>query len=150
MTKFLATAVLIIVWFTAAWAGSAPLPQDIAIVPPSAEVPVDATHFSGKWSGGKWDGILDNVLVVEKIEPDGKAVVVYAWGDNSALNITHGWTRQDARIENGILHIALKRVDDPSKVRANVTYRFMLDGTLSGEYSIVGSSQVSKVMLQKE
>ena len=43
-----------------------PLPEDIKIVPPSADLPKEIAAFSGKWTG-KWDGVQDSVLIVEEI-----------------------------------------------------------------------------------
>src|SRR5207245_9760380 len=63
-----------------------PLPDDVKVVAPAADVPRDIAAFSGTWAG-LWAHTLDHVLVVEKIE--GRHVTfVYSWGVAPARDIT--------------------------------------------------------------
>ncbi len=75
-----------------------PLPDDVNIRTPAADVPEKYTGFSGRWGPGKWDGELCHVLVVETIDPEGEAEVIYSWGTSKRWNIKAGWIRNTGRI----------------------------------------------------
>jgi dienelactone hydrolase len=83
-----------------------PLPADVAVVPPPPAVAPELAWFSGAWGGGAWDGSVPAALVVERIEADGRAVVVVAWGDGGSPLNPPGWLRLEARIEAGRLKLA--------------------------------------------
>ncbi len=53
-----------------------PLPSDINIIPPSADLPKELAAFSGRWEG-VWTYYTPFVLIVEKINEQ-SATVVYA------------------------------------------------------------------------
>jgi hypothetical protein len=76
-----------------------PLPSDVSIVAPSADMRKDIASFSGKWAG-KWSGNLDAILIVEEITPE-KAKVVYAWGDAPSWNLRNGYSRHEATVAIG-------------------------------------------------
>jgi hypothetical protein len=58
-----------------------PLPADVTVTAAGADVSPDMAPFSGAWGPGVWDGDLPHALVVERIDPDGLTVVVYAVGE---------------------------------------------------------------------
>ena len=134
---------------TAAFADGPPLPADMTIAAP-AGVPADMARFSGKWSGDKWDGKLDTILVVEQISPSGEAKVIYAWGDYAPWQVARGWARYDAKIGNSELRFGIPSQNDSSKTYANVTYMLNGDGTLAGTFVILRSGNTSKVLLHRE
>jgi hypothetical protein len=81
-----------------------PLPNDILIVSPNSNLSPEIKAFSGKWGGRWWnpsgnigDG-NDAVLIIEKIINERQVIVVYAWGDSFAWNITKGWARFNMNI----------------------------------------------------
>jgi pimeloyl-ACP methyl ester carboxylesterase len=104
-----------------------PLPHDIVLTPPSANVPADIAIFAGAWGGDGWSGTLPHVLVVEQVKSDGTAEAVYAWGNNRNGTVKAGWSRDSGLISNGKLHF-----DFPNG--AVVDYTVSKDGTLFGRY----------------
>ncbi len=81
-----------------------PLPNDILIVSPDPNLPPEIKALSGKWGGRWWnpsgnigDG-NDAVLIIEKIINERQVIVVYAWEDSFAWNITKGWARFNMNI----------------------------------------------------
>jgi len=149
MLRLLFATILVLISTATARAGDVPLPADAAVTPPEAGVPANAAAFSGRWGNGRWDGNLDNILVVEKIQSSGDAQVVYAWGDYAPWHIKAGWVRHVAKIEGSVLHFALALDADPSKVWANVAYELKSDGTLAGTYTIVKTGRISLIVLHK-
>ena len=63
---------------------SAPLPRDVTIIPPSSDVPVEISAFSGSWEG-KWGGSLDGKLIVERIDST-NADIIISWGAMSGVD----------------------------------------------------------------
>src|SRR5881409_1397288 len=80
-----------------------PLPPDVAVTAPGGDVPPAIARFSGVWGPGAWDGELPHVLVVERVDADGNAAVVYAVGESAAWKVKAGATRVTDRIEDGVL-----------------------------------------------
>ena len=75
------------------------LPDDLALVPPSADLAAKVAGLAGLWGGDRWDGgPLPTALVVERIGTDGTATVVYAWGANLTAHRTQGWRRLTAGV----------------------------------------------------
>ena len=109
-------------------ADDVPLPDDIRFATPDVSVTPELSRFIGRWSGA-WDTGLAHLLVVESVEPNGAARVVYAWGDFAAYRLTRGWTRTSGRISGNRLAL------EPFRNGANVDYEFRDDGTLRGLYS---------------
>jgi hypothetical protein len=97
-----------------------PLPADVAVTPPGADVPPAAARFSGVWAHGAWYGELPHVLVVERLEADGRAAVIYAVGESSDLYVKPAATRVTGRVEDGVLSFWLR------------------DGTVAVEYRLDG------------
>lgn len=71
-----------------------PLPDDVAPLAQSAA----SSPFAGAWFG-EWDGVLKTVLVVERVEADGAAKVVYAVADSPRGGFKAAWARYDGKIE---------------------------------------------------
>ena len=82
-----------------------PIPDDAKVVPPSAAVAESQQRFLGVWVG-RWGGALKHILIVESLQPDSSASVIYAWGDSPGLNITRGFSRLGANLSGDILTIA--------------------------------------------
>jgi dienelactone hydrolase len=104
-----------------------PLPHDIVLTPPSADVPPDMAIFAGAWGGDAWSGTIPHVLVVEQVKSDGSAEAVYAWGNDTSGPMKAGWGRHTGLISNGKLHFDLP-------YGAVVDYTVNKDGTLFGRY----------------
>jgi len=105
---------------TAAHAQTAfvPLPADVAVTAPGPDVPPAVARFSGVWARGAWDSVLPHVLVVERLEADGSARVVYAVGENADRDIKPGAMRVTGLAEGDTLRV-------PSRDgRAIVEYTF--------------------------
>ncbi|AHD11018.1 Dienelactone hydrolase [Phaeobacter gallaeciensis] len=76
-----------------------PLPDAIK----SATSP-DREGFSGAWSG-LWSHRLKHILLVDNVQPDGRAEVVYAHGDMVSWGINRDWQRYPAQIEENTLTV---------------------------------------------
>jgi hypothetical protein len=105
-----------------------PLPADLQIIPPGADVPAGHAAFSGVWSG-RWEGTLDTALVVQQIaQPE--VSTVYAWGVAPSWNIHRaGWLRARARFVGSELHV---------QTNVLIVYRMSPDGRLDGEFRGTG------------
>lgn len=101
------------------------LPSDAAVTPPGAAVPKNIAAFSGTWTGN-WGGKLNGVLVVQDVQPDGTANVIYAWGNAPVWNTRAGYLRIPGSVEKGVLHVSTRGGD--------VTYAVQSDGELAGSY----------------
>ena len=111
---------------------SAVLPGNVNIVPPGPQVPETLAKFSGKWYGVS-DGVLDHLLVVEKIGTSLEVDAIYAWGVAYQWNIHKpGWTRFKGRFENQKLLLTSENG------RIRITYRHNSDGTLDATYERPG------------
>lgn len=75
-----------------------PLPADIS--PLVAEA--TSSPFAGTWIG-QWDGMLKTMLIVEAVNPDGKATVVYAVAASPQGHFEATWFRLDAKITDNVL-----------------------------------------------
>jgi hypothetical protein len=88
---------------TAAHAASAvelddvPIPADIRIVSAPPETPEATKRFLGAWVGS-WGGLLHHILVVESVDSNGVASVVYAVGDNPGAGVVRQWKRYEASV----------------------------------------------------
>ncbi len=88
------------------------------------------------------DGILDNMLVVEKINNNFEADVVYSWGVAYQWGVGQpGWQRYKAKFQNKTLTI----IDEKQKVK--ITYTLNPDNTLSSVYERPGAT--SRTLLTK-
>ena len=91
----------------ASHAPTIPLPPDLALETPDADVPPSMARFAGAWAHGAWDSVLPHVLVVEAVERDGRARVVSAVGDYADGNVSRAWRRVDGRIDGEVLTVEL-------------------------------------------
>jgi dienelactone hydrolase len=81
-----------------------PIPDDAKVVPPSSAVLESQRRFLGAWVG-RWGGALKHILIVESVQPDGTASVIYGWGDSPGLSITPGYSRLGANVSGDTLTI---------------------------------------------
>lgn len=81
-----------------------PLPAAFETTPPGGDVPAELARFQGAWVG-TWEDEFRNILVVEKIEKDGRAQVVYAWADSAFIGVSRGWVRTEAKIAGDTLTV---------------------------------------------
>jgi hypothetical protein len=100
-----------------------PLPADLTITSPAADVSADLAKFSGTWSG-TWltragAETACGTVVVEEILPNGFVRVVYSVGVFDPYLAQPKWWRASGRIVAGILRFELAL---PS--RPEYTYRF--------------------------
>src|SRR5262249_6556524 len=80
-----------------------PLPDDVKITPPGANVPADLAGFAGAWTG-IWDGEICTALVVEELFANGVARVVYSRGTADTLKLYQPrYWRATGRIADGVL-----------------------------------------------
>lgn len=83
----------------------------LSVEKPNSTVPERYSRFLGIWEDGKWDGVVCTVIVVESIDADGTAVVVYAFGDFQPWNIPRpGYVRVQGQID----------IDQPDTLRAQL------------------------------
>jgi hypothetical protein len=98
--------------------------------------------FSGKWFGVV-DGVLDHMLVVEKINDNLEVDAIYSWGVAYQWGIHQpGWTRYKGKI----LQNTIVLEDKANQIM--ITYRLNPDGTLEQTYQrpgIFSRSIMSKV-----
>lgn len=114
-----------------------PLPTNINIVPPGANVPADLASLSGKWVGtisveGKgYSGKAQHVLIVEKIDEIGVITVIYSRGDFPSLKnyAKSFWARYKATwgADTKELTVSYPYQD----AQANITYKLNADGKLT-------------------
>ena len=104
----------------------APLPSDISLISPSPTIAHNIAAFSGAWRGA-WGGSFPTALVVEQINQDGTARVIYSWGDELTSGIKAGWIRLTGKISSGKLHFLTPH-------EAAVDFEFERNGNLSGQY----------------
>lgn len=115
------------------------IPDTAKVEPPSSSALEAHRAFSGAWVGS-WSGFLKSILVVESIGSDGRASVIYAWGDNPRLNIKRGWRRETARVTGETLTIA-------TDFRAE--YKLSAPGMATGSWQR-GESRAGATLLRKE
>ena len=104
-----------------------PLPADIKVESPAADVPRNVALFAGAWGHGAWDGVLPHVLVVETVDGAGRAQIVYAVGDSDELGVNRASRRVTGRIVGDLLTIDLAD-------HITLTYGYAGD-TLRGTYT---------------
>lgn len=124
--------------------GTMPLPDDVRVVPPAADVPQALKRFSGAWSGAWRDaGGVDtqcNTLVIEEVHVNGFLRVVYSVGASPRMGGgTPYLARTTARLADGALRFVL-----PTALRPALAYRF--DGDeLAGTFNADGSSRLRRL-----
>src|ERR1700761_4838431 len=95
--RFVLASVLFFAWYRIACA-QVPLPTDLSIKSPAADVPAEDAAFSGAWGDGAWDGSTPTALVVEQVNENGAAKVIYARGATEYPKIAAHWLRLTGRI----------------------------------------------------
>jgi len=104
------------------------LPDDVEIEAPRHDLPEAIQAFSGKWLGVV-DGILDHMLVVERIEDNLGVTAIHSWGVAYQWDINQpGWQRYRGRFENQKLVLASE--DN----RIIITYERTSDSSLLETY----------------
>ena len=83
---------------------SALIPDDARVVPPSAAVPESHQRFLGAWVG-RWGDAVKHILIVESVQPDGSASVIYAYGVYPGLSFLPGFRRLGAKVSGDALTI---------------------------------------------
>ncbi len=118
-----------------------PLPDDVNIRTPSADVPEKYAGFSGRWGPGKWDDELCHVLVVETLDSEGEAEAIYSWGTSERWNIKQaGWVRIVGQVLGSKLKMKL--------YNGQVGVNYWLDGDmLYGRY--YGGNTVDVALMKK-
>ncbi|MGA2871178.1 MAG: hypothetical protein ABSF34_18705, partial [Verrucomicrobiota bacterium] len=79
-----------------------PLPNDVSLASPSFAIKNDIAVFAGAWHGA-WNGSLPTVLIVEHINKDGTATLLYSWGVEPESKMKSGWIRLTGKILAGKL-----------------------------------------------
>jgi beta-aspartyl-peptidase (threonine type) len=111
--------------------GNVPLPEDIAVKPPSHSLSQEKAAFSGAWAGR---GDINHVLVVEEVDPEG-AKVIYALGPHPSFG-----AGQYRRLKGDFLDGGLK-VMEPSELGGyTLVYRLNPDGTLTAKATAPGKA----------
>lgn len=124
--------------------GATPLPDDLTLASPAADVPEGSARFAGAWTGAWRDARGNeaqcNALVVEDVDAKGYARVVYSVGASPTMGsgIPNVW-RVTGRIVDGVLRFRLPTVD-----RGALAYRF--DGAaLAGTYNDGGAVRLERI-----
>ena len=120
-----------------------PLPADVRLIAPGADVPPDAARFAGAWVGPWKEAGGDTLcatLVVEEVLPTGHARVVYSRGTWEPLNLRSPmYWRATGRVVDGELQFSLPTYDRPA-----MAYRFTGDA-LAGTFRGSGHHAVARV-----
>jgi beta-lactamase family protein len=121
-----------------------PLPPDVSLIAPAANVPAAIARFAGVWVGPWRDAdsdILCATLVVEEVLPSGHARVVYSHGTWEPRQIRFpGYFQAAGRIVDGELRFALPVIGRPTPM----AYRFTAEG-LAGTYHGTGHHAAVRV-----
>jgi pimeloyl-ACP methyl ester carboxylesterase len=104
------------------------LPAQIEMVAPTKDVPSELSVFSGAWSGDGWNGVVPTALVVEKVDRDGLASVIFAWGNIEKPKRKSGWLRFAATFDHGMLTFSIPE-------HGELKYSIAADGRLLGRYT---------------
>lgn len=113
---------------TDALAQGLPLPPDLVVAPPTSDVPEPVARFAGYWGDGYWNGDFPHGLVVERVDRDGNASVVYAIGAAAENPVGAAVSRMRATIHGDQLRVE-QRPGAPQ-----ITYTLRSDGLLQGRY----------------
>ena len=87
-----------------------PMPTEVHLIAPGAEVPEAIARFAGIWSGEAVDerGSLCTTLVVEEVLANGYARVIVSVGTSAAWDIRLPWfLRATGRVVDGELRVQL-------------------------------------------
>ena len=103
-----------------------PLPSD-ATAPEASAGSAIQKQWGGAWIGA-WDGTLKHILLVESVNEDGKAKIVYANGENPFAYIQPNWRRFEASVSGSTLTVA--------GVRFSASYDMAADGSLKALFTL--------------
>ena len=78
-----------------------PLPSDVA---PLAKAQKSHPDMTGTWVGA-WGGVLKHIMVIESVRSDGKAKIIYAYGDAPFWGITRSWIRMSGTLKGNRLTV---------------------------------------------
>src|SRR5262245_56450107 len=92
-----------------------PLPDRFDMEVPASDVPPEIARFQGAWIGTWHDD--RHILVVERVQRDGHANVVFAQSDSAFYGMNREWWRDQAKITDGALIMSGFRV-----------FRYVFDG----------------------
>jgi hypothetical protein len=112
---------------TAIRAGSiVPLPDKFDMETPATGVPPEIARFQGAWIGTWHDD--RHILVVERVQPDGHANVVFAKSDSALYAMNREWWRDQATIADGVLTMTGFRIfryafDGPDRLYMTATLK---------------------------
>jgi len=110
-----------------------PLPQDVKILPPSAELPYQISIWSGK-RGGVWiEEGLESILIVERVDME-KMDVIYATGPSQRNPKGNYWRIQAKVIQGG------KKIElfFPGRYPLTIVFEMQEDGSVHGVGTISG------------
>ncbi len=112
-----------------------PLPDKFDMERPAPDVWPEMARFQGAWIGTWHDD--RHVLVVERVNSDGHANVVFAQSDSAFYNMNREWWRDDATITDGVLTMTGFRIfryafDGPDRLYLTATLNngLVTSGTL--------------------
>ena len=118
----------------------APLPKEINIVAPTADVAPELAAFSGIWLGTyEWDYFTDKVhvkrdvvIIVEKIT-ENKLELVFAFGETRPYyrSTQVAWKRVNGTFEPAIGKVIIQLADPLFPIPGSVTIGLMEDGSMS-------------------
>lgn len=111
-------------------ANEAPLPDDLTIIPPNADVAPELAAFSGLWAGA-WGGSLAGKLAVTEVNADGSVTAIYAWGNNPG-RFEGGWAELTGQISGNRLTLTAFNSG------AQASYQMSDEGVLNGTYNSDG------------
>jgi len=121
---------------------SLPVPQEVNVVAPAADLAPQVAGFWGIWEG-IWrgpHGLLPSRLIVEQIDAE-SAQVVYVWGDDPRGQFKAGWGRFEAKVRNG-------RVLEFGWLRTRMVFEMAENGR-SLEGGRVQGRDVSAILMRK-
>ena len=118
-----------------------PLPPDVRLMAPDPEVPEALARFAGVWNGAserpRRGDPLCHTLVVEAVEANGDARVLYSYSSSDYWNIPlPGFLRATGRIVNGVLRLRV-----PFLGRYPRVAYWWADETLEGTFEDIGPLQ---------
>ncbi|WP_061027233.1 alpha/beta hydrolase [Bradyrhizobium sp. CCH5-F6] len=85
-----------------------PLPPRFEMEPPAADVPPEIARFQGAWIGTWQDD--RHILVVERVQANGHADLVFARSDSAFNGMNREWWRDQATVVDGVLTMTGFRV----------------------------------------
>jgi hypothetical protein len=107
-----------------------PLPSDVNVVSPAADLAPKSSGYSGRWTG-MWIGAgdrLNHILIIENVSADAFSAI-YSVGDSltNEGRTKAGWRRIQGTVLEGKLMAKLGA--------NNVEYVMQSDGTLAGTFT---------------